>query len=194
MSYHIYHTKGFILGGGSFGEDSRYLRFFTRELGVISAKAQGARKISSKNRHHLQNFSHGTYAFVRGKAGWLLTSAEMEKSFSFTERKDDLSTAAKLCTLISRLSPGEEKNEFFYDDFEKAYGFLSEERLDHNERKSFETLVAMKILSHLGYWNEEGEESAFSERDFTRDVLREIFDNRRKMNLRIHEALGYTHL
>ena len=55
--HHIYHTEGIILGSRNFGEAGKYYYIFTRDLGMITAGAQGVRKMSSKLRFVLQDFA-----------------------------------------------------------------------------------------------------------------------------------------
>jgi len=73
--HHIYHTEGIILGNKNYGEAGKYYSVFTRDLGMIYASAQGVRKMSSKLRFILQDFSCIKMDFVRGKDFWRITSA-----------------------------------------------------------------------------------------------------------------------
>ena len=73
--YHIHHTEGIILGSKNFGEAGRYYFIFTRDLGMIYASAQGVRKMSSKLRYILQDFSYIKIDLVKGKDFWRVASA-----------------------------------------------------------------------------------------------------------------------
>ncbi len=73
--HHIYHTEGIILGSKAYGEAGKCYYIFTKDLGMIFASAQGVRKISSKLRYVLQDFSYIKLDLVRGKDFWRLTSA-----------------------------------------------------------------------------------------------------------------------
>ncbi|HET8574893.1 MAG TPA: recombination protein O N-terminal domain-containing protein [Candidatus Paceibacterota bacterium] len=202
MAYHIYQTKAFILGGINVGEDSRLIRFFTHDLGVVQAKAQGVRKLSSKNRAHLQDFSYGSFSYVYGKSGWRLVGAEKDEGFfvmdglgESQEGKENLKTTAKLLALLDRLSPGEEANVTLFTDFESGIQFLFREHLSEQERKSFETLLASKILFHLGYWDKAKDEQEFSyPENFSLEKLQIASSDRRRMNTKIYHALGYSQL
>ncbi len=180
------------------GEDSLLLEFFTRELGVLWAKAQGARKLKSKNRYHLQKFSHGNFSFVLGKAGWRLISSESlsEKyQANIKELRENTETVAKLSALVSRLSPGENVNEGLFEDFEKGVFFLRKENLNEGTRKDLETLVAIKVLFHLGYWDRaQNDINIFDFESYNHETLQKLAPLRRKLNGEIHRAIEYSHL
>ena len=72
--HHIYHTEGIILGSRNFGETGKYYSIFTRDLGMISASAQGVRKMSSKLRFVLQDFAYLKIDLVKGKDFWRITN------------------------------------------------------------------------------------------------------------------------
>ena len=42
--HHIYHTRGLILSSRNIGESSIMYAFYTREMGLIKAVAQGVKK------------------------------------------------------------------------------------------------------------------------------------------------------
>ena len=73
--HHIYHTEGIILGSKNYGEAGKYYSIFTRDLGMIYASAQGVRKMSSKLRFILQDFSYVKVDLVQGRDFWRVTSA-----------------------------------------------------------------------------------------------------------------------
>src|SRR3989344_5390571 len=65
--YKIYQTEGLVIEGRSLGEADRFLTVFTKDFGMIQAQAQGVRKISSKLRYSLRNFSYAEIDLVQGK-------------------------------------------------------------------------------------------------------------------------------
>ena len=73
--HHIYHTEGIILGSRNFGEAGKHYYIFTRDLGMITATAQGVRKMSSKLRFVLQDFSYIKIDLVQGKNIFRVTNA-----------------------------------------------------------------------------------------------------------------------
>ncbi len=73
--HHIYHTEGIILSSSNFGEAGKYYNIFTRDLGMVHASAQGVRKMSSKLRYVLQDFSYIKLDLVVGKNIFRITTA-----------------------------------------------------------------------------------------------------------------------
>lgn len=187
-----------MLGGMDSGEDSRLIRVYTKELGLLLAKVQAARKLSSKHRYHTQDYSYGHYSFVRGKAGWRIIGSE---SASLSSRGLDdpekFQALVKVSSLLSRLSPEEDSEEGgqnFFSDFLEGLRFLFDEDLTTNDIKSLETFLALKILHYHGYWESEREDGAFAKKKADLMVLQEISKIRRKLNAQIHQSLEYSHL
>ncbi|MEI8130779.1 MAG: recombination protein O N-terminal domain-containing protein, partial [bacterium] len=110
--HHIYHTDAFILGSYQTGEDSKIIVLYATGLGLVRAKAQGVRKLSSKLRFTLQNFSHAKVDLVRGKEIWRITTAVPVDSntdiLCFPEREQVI---ARISSLVTRLVAGEEHND-----------------------------------------------------------------------------------
>lgn len=152
MSHHIYHTHGFILGGTAVGEANKYITIFTRELGVIGAVAQGIRKIDSKLRYSLQDFSYAHVDVIRGKHSWRITSAAPQSDFDQL-RADPAKFAlyAKLLGIIRRLCSGEEPNEILFAEVHQAFLFLDQSASSNESRSGFELVFLIRLLSNLGH-------------------------------------------
>ncbi len=154
--YNIYKTDAFIFSGGNFGEANRYLYFFTKDLGLIRASAQGVRRLHSKLRFSLQPFCYSEVSFVRGKEIWRVTGAKKSNKFTkiFSEPQK-LYLIARIFSLLKRLINGESKDELLFDELNKAFSFLEQSELSFTERKNFEIVLVIKIFKHLGYWDQE---------------------------------------
>ncbi|MBI5140045.1 MAG: DNA repair protein RecO [Candidatus Vogelbacteria bacterium] len=152
MSYHLYTTEGWILGSSDTGEANRYLEIFTKDLGLLRAHAQGARYLKSKQRYNLQTFSSVKVSLVCGKEIWRLTSA-----LTIILAKDLMKDPARLqlitrvFSLLKRLVRGEDKDEKLYNDLDTSINFLIKNDLNDEFLKNFETVLVLRILSHLGY-------------------------------------------
>jgi DNA repair protein RecO len=150
MAYPIYTTPGFILGSYKSGEADRLLQIFTRDLGVVFAKATGIRKLKSKLRGHVQDYNVGLFSMVHGKSGWKLTSGDVYESGEYRNlslRQNEV--LARVASLLRRLYVGEEPNEKLFEDVVSFFShelFLKEEKLG-----VFELVVGTHILDHLGY-------------------------------------------
>jgi recombinational DNA repair protein (RecF pathway) len=136
MSYAIYSTRGFILGSVPSGEASRVYSVYTEDFGLIRAKAQSVRLLSSKLRYNLDDYSFGTFSLVRGKEVWRVTGADM------ISQSSEKTLRARILSLIRRLVNGEERN----DELWKALVGLTDAKTSADETK-----VLSHILSSLGY-------------------------------------------
>lgn len=150
--HHIHHTEAFVLGSRPKGEDSKLLILYTRELGLVYAHAQGIRKISSKLRFTLQDFSRATVDLVRGKEIWRVTTAAPIHSYR-TVRSDRATERilARVASLLIRLVTGEEANEEVFRTLVRTYEMLERTGQSAEDYRALELLSVARILMALGY-------------------------------------------
>lgn len=146
MSYSVYTTRGFILGSTPSGEASKIYYIYTEDFGLICAKAQSVRLLTSKLRFNLQEYSFGTFSLVRGKEIWRLIGVG-DKVY----RSDLVQMEARVLNLVKRLVFGEEKNSTLFE----ILVFMTQgiESRDHSDLLAFEHLILVHILSCLGYFD-----------------------------------------
>lgn len=150
--HHIYHTDAFVLKTLPTGEDSKTLFLYTRELGLVRARAQGIRKISSKLRYTLQEYSRANVDLVRGKEIWRVTTASPLSSHSEIRRTPSAEKIiARMHSLLVRLVTGEEANEEIFSILVRAHDMLGEREHSSEEYRAVELLFAARILTALGY-------------------------------------------
>lgn len=150
--HHIHHTEAFVLGSRPKGEDSKILILFTRELGLVYAHAQGIRKISSKLRFTLQDFSHASIDLVRGKEIWRVTTASPIGTYSHLRRMpENERILARVTSLIVRLVAGEEANGELFDILVRTYSLLERGAQTPEDFRALELLCVARILITLGY-------------------------------------------
>jgi recombinational DNA repair protein (RecF pathway) len=152
--YSIYHTEGFILDSYENGEADRVFRIFTRDFGMIYAKATGIRKESSKLCGHLQTFSLSEISLVRGRDLWRITSAReiMNLHRSFGDSLEFIGTLESVFRLLFKMVYGEEKNEPLYEHLSNFCNYyIKSGGLLKDEIKTAEKLLLSKILFSLGY-------------------------------------------
>lgn len=153
MSHHVYTTPGFVIYSANIGEANKLIYIFTRDLGLIIGTAQGVRYLKSKLRYHLQHFSYSEFSVVRGKEMWRITGAregDIDLK-NLKERKDVFSLYARILTLLKRLLNGEEKHTLLFTTLYKGFCFLSKNNFDSETLESFEHILVLRILNHLGY-------------------------------------------
>src|SRR5665647_3683275 len=109
--HHIYHTEGIILGSRNYGESGKFYYIFTRDLGMIHASAQGVRKMSSKLRFVLQDFSYVKIDLVAGKNIFRVTSASKTNLLEqITKKREVFQVLVNISKLLKRLLAGVEPN------------------------------------------------------------------------------------
>ena len=123
--HHIYHTEGIILGSRSYGEAGKYYYIFTRDLGMIHASAQGVRKMSSKLRYILQDYSYVKVDLVKGKDFWRVTSASKTNLLeNLCTKKEAYLVFVNVAKLLKKLLAGEESNVNLFNDLLNGLSML----------------------------------------------------------------------
>lgn len=152
MSYAIYTTQAFVLKMVPHSETNSSVCLFTRELGKIWVRIQGARKTESKLRPYMQLFSMVTVELVRGKHTWRLIGAyDTEHIFKLTPSSERLSLLARIAQLLDRFIQGDDTDSaVLFDELHQARTFL----LEHDNDISwyaYEPIMIARLLHCLGY-------------------------------------------
>lgn len=181
------------MGSKSYGETGKYYAIFTRDLGMIYASAQGVRKMSSKLRFTLQDFSYLKIDLVRGRDFWRITSASKTNKLEGLYSPHILETFANISKLLKRLLAGEDPNESLFSDFLNGL-FALEKAKDENELRSIETIIVLRILNNLGYIGGGELLEDFVRSPFEEDLIFKASRNRTKILKEVNKALKETHL
>lgn len=159
--HHIYKTKAVVLSSSDFKEADKQLILLTEDFGLIKVTAQGTRKIESKLRPSIQDFSLTNVALVKGKAGWRLTNAQIEYSIKTRISNQKLFKAiSRTFSLIERFVLGESEDDLFFIVF-KFLDFALEnqkELLHEDQIKNFESIFVYEIMILLGYIGDQKKE------------------------------------
>jgi len=192
--HHIYHTEALILGSKNFGEAGKYYSIFTRDLGMIYASAQGIRKISSKLRFVLQDFSYVKIDLVRGKDFWRITSASKTNELeNISKRPETFEVFANISHLLKRLLAGEDANKSLFVDLLNGL-FALEKSETIQELRNIEAIIVLRMLSNLGYIGGSEILKTFIKSPFEENLIFEIGKSRAKILSEINKALRETHL
>ena len=192
--HHIHHTEGIILGSKSYGEAGRYYFIFTRDLGMIYASAQGVRKISSKLRFVLQDFSYVKLDLVRGKDFWRLTSAsKTNKLEDVSKRPEALKVFVNVSRLLKRLLAGEDANENLFIDLLNGFSILEKYETTEDLR-NIEAIMVLRILNNLGYIGGNEVLKTLIKSPFEAELVLKVAESRAKILSEINKALQETHL
>lgn len=192
--YSIHQTKALILDVMDVGEANKFYWLLTREHGLVNASAQGVRWTKSKLNPYLQQYSFVVVEFVRGKEIWRITNAAPETSFYFSQlTKKSAEVVAKISLLLKRLYVGEEANEALFDDLLEGFQRLSK-AFDSKTLNALETLIVLKILHHLGYWEEHKEHYPLHSSPYSQEVLEKAIRKEKDLRERITQSLRESHL
>lgn len=153
--YHIHRTKGLIIKSIPIREADKQLTVLTKEFGLLKISAQGIRKIESKLRFSIQDFSLSRLAMVKGKNGWRLTNASLINNFyNEIENQELKDSILRVLNLIDRLVVDE--SDEHKEVFEITFDFIdfarnSQDLFNSDLVKNFEIVFLLNILADLGY-------------------------------------------
>jgi DNA repair protein RecO len=187
--YQKYQTDALVLGNFERGEADRVYALFTRDFGLVRARASAVRRESSKMRYGLQNYSVAHVSLVRGKRGWRVAGSRSINSAS--PEASALSALARISELSQKLVAGEERNEYMYDVLANAHDALQKgEAVEY-----VEILCVARVLYTLGYISEEVlQTSVFKDANYSTIIVQEVSDRRDAFLDAINRALTETQL
>ncbi|MSU44576.1 DNA repair protein RecO [Candidatus Nomurabacteria bacterium] len=192
--HHIYHTEGIILGSRNSGEAGKYYYIFTRDLGMITATAQGVRKISSKLRYVLQDFSYLKIDLVQGKNIFRVTNASKTNMLEqITRQPETFKVFANIARLLKRLLAGVEPNEALFVDLLDVLTILEKNKAKENVR-NIEMIIVLRILNNLGYIGESAVLKNLIRSPFEEDLIFKVLESKTHVLRQINKALKETHL
>lgn len=192
--HHIYHTEGIILGSKNYGEAGKYYSIFTRDLGMVYASAQGVRKMSSKLRFILQDFSYLKIDLVQGKDFWRVISAsKTNKLEQLSRNSQTLKIFFNITNLLKRLLTGVEKNELLFSDLVNGLSIL-EKGETSEDLQNIEIIIVLRILNNLGYIGGDEILQNLIRSPFEENLIFEATKKRRRILSQINKALKETHL
>ncbi|HRH22994.1 MAG TPA: recombination protein O N-terminal domain-containing protein [Candidatus Paceibacterota bacterium] len=192
MSYHVYQTKGFVLGSAPLGEAHKSYTVYTRDMGLIFASAQGIRLTQSKLRYSIDDYKLTLFALVRGREVWRITNAREGEGSPLSGKR--LVLFARAASLVRRLLHGEEKNEYLFDSLESLYLYLSQTAVSSQNLSTLEILVVLRCLYALGYVNGSVFEEYVSTTLVDESLLDSFSSHKKQAVSAINKALEESHL
>ncbi len=197
--HHIYNTKGIILSSFGVGESNKFFNIFTKELGLIQATAQGVRKVTSKNRYGLQDFSVSNLSLVRGREIWRITNVAPKENLFFLFSKTykqglSVDFVVGIFRFLQQLIHGEEKNKELFDLISNFIVFLKKNKLELNDLKNLELITKIRILHNLGYFDDNKFSEFLQSNDFDKDLIKKMSSQQRQAEKEIIEAMEDIHL
>ena len=127
--YQKYQTDAIVVGSRESGEAEKSLALYTRDFGLVRARATSVRSEKSKMRYALQSYARANVALVRGKSGWRAAGASASTT---TVDKDGTGIAAfaRISELVTKLVAGEDHNEYLFDALAEAHTALMREHVE----------------------------------------------------------------
>lgn len=189
--YQKYQTEALVLGSRDVGEADRVYLLYTKDFGLVRARASSARSEASRMRYALQHYARANAALVKGKRGWRAAGASAIQSATGDRR--GISAFARISELVLRLVGGEEKSEYLFSALGEAHDALMREQCD--AFATIEIVCVARILFALGYISTEALSTAlFTHTAYTGEHLLEAETMRDKLLVSINKAIAETHL
>lgn len=189
--YQKYQTDAIVLGSRETGENDRVFVLFTREFGLVRARASAVRTEHSRMRYALQNYARANAGLVRGKRGWRMAGALAVKNAHGDPK--GVAAFARIAELTKRLVHGEEKNDFLFAVLAETHDALMRDQVESSA--TIEIVCVARVLFALGYLSSEALETAlFTHTAYTGEHLLEAETMRDTLLSSINKAIAETHL
>lgn len=188
--YQKYYTEALVLGSREQGESDRVFSLFTKDFGLVRARASAVRKETSRMRYALQHYSYAQVGLVRGKRGWRIGGAA---SLGSRATLEGAATFARIARLVLRLVVGEERNDYLFTALAEARSALL--KSSQEAFPTIEVISVARILFALGYLSPEAlETTLFAHAAYTEKDLAEAVAMREKLLSSINRAITESHL
>lgn len=185
--YAKYHTEAIVLGSTPRGEQDKTVTLYTRDFGLVRARASAIRSERSKMRYALQNYSIARISLVRGTSGWRAAGAQQLHD---ALKSENVRSFARIASLVERLVTGEEKNERLYVILADTH-----DALRRVQSASVELLAVARVLYTLGYLSSESLGSAlFLATAYSEQELEVAEKEKKALLASVNRALSETHL
>ncbi len=150
MSYQTYITEAIVCGSkNSMTSDKSYL-LFTKDAGMLWARARSVRMEKSKQRYALQDFSIIRVSLVKGKGGWRIGSVEaVSNPFMEALSRRARGGVHAVMKLLRRFIHGEESHKSLYTDTVLVLSCMSVAQSE--DISDLQNLFTLRLLHMLGY-------------------------------------------
>lgn len=174
------------------GESDRMLALYTRDFGLVRARARGIRSAKSKMRYAVQNYSLANVSLVRGKTGWRLAGATAIGNSRVRDIRGTMAFA-RIANLVTRFVAGEEAHRNLFEILCEAHSALAQEKCE--AWATIELVCVARVLYALGYISNEALQSALlTHTAYADEHLREAELVRDELLTSINRAISETHL
>lgn len=190
--YSVEVCEGIVLYKRGLGEADALVYVLANTLGLVRAKAIGARLQKSKLRYGLEPLSLGRYSFVRGKKEWRLTGAEQIDRSLLDAKQPERRRLAQVSALLVRLVPGQEEAFRLFGIVRDGFASLARTTVHAD---ALECVLVLRILAQLGYVPELPSLSPFVEGSaYTPELAAQAEASRKLLVKLINDSLQATGL
>jgi len=195
--YHIHTTFAFVLNVSPSGEKNHFVTLFTREFGMIKAKAQSVRVCDSKLRYALQEYSYIEVCLVKGKDIWRITNALPIYNiyFELKDNQDTFFVIARVFSLIRRLVPEEGCEVLIFDDMKAICENALTKKYTKKSIEIIEWFFILRMLYFLGYSHKESFAELCNDKiEWNNEYLESVSLYKKKAVYSINQALKASQL
>ncbi|QQG37964.1 MAG: recombination protein O N-terminal domain-containing protein [Candidatus Kaiserbacteria bacterium] len=189
--YQKYSTEALVLRSRESGESDRVFTLYTKDFGLVRARASAVRAESSRMRYALQSLSLASVSLVKGKRGWRVAGAAAIQNAPAAPKS--AGALARIADLTVRLTGSGEANVYLYATLSEAHQALksaSEEIVP-----TIEIISVARLLYALGYLSAEALDTALlTHTAYDLDAVSEGEQLRQKLLDSINRALPETQL
>jgi len=191
MSYEKYTTDALVLSAYDRGEHDKVFTLYTRDFGLVYARASAVRKLESRMRSALSLLTPTTVSLVRGARGWRVTGAQAQ---IFTVLSPEgAHTFARISKLTRRLVRGEEQHRYLFEVLSGARSACAS--MEGVSLSTVELLCVSRVLYALGYLSPSALTSAlFMHAQYTDDTLKIIEQTQGDVLVSINSAIAESQL
>lgn len=145
--------EGIVLKRKNLGEADRILTILSKEVGKITIKAPGVRKIPSRRSSHVELLNHTLFTLYFGSKTFMpvVTEAQTIDSFSFIKKDlDKIGWALYACELANGLCADNQENRGAFLHLKSVLSNFSNNTNIGDLIRKFEK----DLLMELGFWSE----------------------------------------
>jgi len=177
MAYQTYITEALVCGSRNNNTSDRLYLLFSRDAGMVWARARSVREERSKQRFALQDFSHVRATLVRGKGGWRIAGVEpISNMYYENATREARGLVRNIVHLLRRIVHGEVSHTGLFDDV-----IVSLTRCSECDAKVLELILSFRILRELGYVAPRGEYDSILELTYASDGVEIISDAQKRL-------------
>lgn len=144
-----YSSEAFIIARKNYSEADRILTLLTKDYGKLIVLAKGVRKLKSRKRSSIENFSYIKFSATKTKSLDIITETQTISSFnSLREDLKKVAVAYFFCETLDKLLQENEQDYVLFEIAKKYFDELS----DSKGLKLLRYKFIEETLIHLGFW------------------------------------------